>query len=67
LWPKLHAARASAEAAAAGMLQELLAGVDLTPVESKTASKKLAAAGLAKLASLLQVRKGTFVYSFAIE
>jgi hypothetical protein len=55
LWPKLHAAVGSAEAAAEGLLKQLLAGVDLAPAEAKTAGNKLKAAGKAKLGSLLQV------------
>lgn len=54
LWPKLHAARGSAEAAAEGVLHDLLAGVDLSDAEANTAGLKLHAAGQAKLASLLQ-------------
>lgn len=58
LWPKLHAARSSAETAAEGVLKELLSGVELSEAERKAAATKLHAAGQAKLASLLQVRGG---------
>ncbi|KAI8462488.1 MAG: root hair defective 3 GTP-binding protein [Monoraphidium minutum] len=54
LWPKLHAAKASATAAAGTTLQAALAGIDMSEAERKAAAAKLAAAGQAKLASLLQ-------------
>lgn len=57
LWPKLHAACASAEEEAQGMLAQQLHGVDLSLQETQAARTKLQAAGKAKLASLLQVRR----------
>lgn len=56
LWPKLHAAKASAAAAAESTLEAALAGVELSEAERKAAGAKLRAAGDAKLASLLQAR-----------
>ncbi|GBF96639.1 hypothetical protein Rsub_09272 [Raphidocelis subcapitata] len=54
LWPKLHAALASAAAAAESTLTQALEGIELSAAERQAASKKLQAAGQAKLASLLQ-------------
>lgn len=55
LWPKLHAALASAATAAESTLTQALEGIELSSAERQAASKKLQAAGQAKLASLLQV------------